>query len=86
MVAAFGPAEDRTSEEAKEDDDNPFPEPEVDEVRAQRDIALAQFLQERERRETLQRKMAVEGETKEAGTGEIDETQAEDRPKRPARK
>ena len=84
-MAAFGPAEERVSEEEKEDD-NPFPEPEVDEARAQRDIALAQYVQERERRETLLRKMAVEGEAKDAGMGEVDETQAEDRPRRPARK
>lgn len=64
MVATFGPADERSHDEDKEED-NPFPEPEVDEMRAQRDIALAQFVQEKERREALMKKMAFEGDTKE---------------------
>ena len=85
MVAAFGPAEERHSDEEKEDD-NPFPELEVDEMRAQRDIALAQYVQERERRETLLKKMAIEGEGREAVVGEGEEILSEDRLRRPGRK
>lgn len=68
MVATFGTPDSvhRLGEEGKEEDDgnssgalNLFPEPEVDEVRAQRDAALAVFVQARERRELLAKKMGL---------------------------
>ena len=65
MVNAFGASDDTNPEEGKEDKDfNPsaaFPEAEVDEMRAQRDVALASYVQERERREALMKTMKARG-------------------------
>lgn len=64
MVSVFGAADGPLGgqgEESKEDAgaSNAYPEPEVDEMRAQRDVALANYIHERERREAMAKKLAA---------------------------
>lgn len=43
--------------ENSEDSNNPFPETEVDDMRAVRDLALARYVQEMERKQEMAAKM-----------------------------
>lgn len=81
MVSAFGAADPLPEksqvelEDGTQGTDNEFPETDVDDARAQRDIALNRYIQEAERKESLLAKM---NNTSDVGEKERDQRAALD--------
>lgn len=76
LTLESGPDEDIRIKKTSEDNENTlgpeaeYPEPEIDEMRSQRDIILRRYIQEIERKEAIAARMMAQGGSGSGGGGE----------------